>query len=284
MKYLYTPLILLFSMTTIAQNLDHKIYRANANSFNVASVLITGEKDAVLIDAQFTKSDAHRVVADILESGKRLTTIYVSHGDPDYYFGLEVFKQTFPEAIVYATEHTINHIKKTYQKKLDTWGPKLGANGTKNVVLPQVLQGNTIDLEGNTLEIKGLDGASPERSYVWIPALKAIVGGVNIYDGLHLWIADAGTKEKRTAWLAILNEMEELAPEIVVSAHALTNDNLTIKAITYSKEYLHAFEEEAAKTTESAPLITAMQKRYPNAGLGIALELGAKVSMGEMTW
>ncbi len=271
-------------MNTNAQNLKWDVYRADANSFHVASVIVSGEKDAILIDAQFTLADAHRVAAKILAAGKNLTAVYVSHGDPDYYFGLEVLRQAFPNAQILSTQPTLDHIRKTYEKKLATWGPKLGLNGTKTIVFPEVLQGNTLQLEGHTLEIKGLEGATPNRSYVWIPDLKAIVGGVNVYDNLHLWIADAGSQEKRKAWLAILDDMEKLSPEIVVSAHALDDRNLNAKAIGYSKSYLIAFEQEEAKAKNSEELIAAMQKLYPEAQLGIALQLGAKVSKGEMTW
>ncbi|MCX7172150.1 MAG: MBL fold metallo-hydrolase [Proteobacteria bacterium] len=52
--------------------------------FSVNSAIVMGEKDAVLIDAQFTMSAAHRLVADILETGKRLTTIYITHWHPDH--------------------------------------------------------------------------------------------------------------------------------------------------------------------------------------------------------
>jgi glyoxylase-like metal-dependent hydrolase (beta-lactamase superfamily II) len=271
-------------MNATAQNLTYSIYRADANSFHVASVLITGEKEAVLVDGQFTLADAHRVAAEVLRAGKRLSTIYVSHGDPDYYFGLEVLKQAFPDARIVATEQTLAHIEKTYQKKLEVWGPKLGMNGTKNIVFPEPLSGTTLSLEDHPLEVKGLEGPSPERSYVWIPDMKAIVGGVNVYDNLHLWIADAGTKEKRKAWLSILDEMEQLRPEVVVPAHALNDDHANAEAIAFSKNYLVAFEKEESKAKDSGELIAAMQKLFPNAQLGIALQLGAKVAKGEMTW
>ncbi|EZH71884.1 beta-lactamase [Aquimarina atlantica] len=283
-NFLITILLISITMSSTAQNLEYKVYRADENSFHIASVLIYGEKDAVLIDAQFTLSDAHNVVAEILKSGKNLTTIYISHGDPDYYFGLEVFKNSFPDVTIYASEYTLSHIKKTYEKKLQVWGPKLGNNGTKKVVFPQILKGNTINLEGHSIEIKGLNGLAPERTYAWIPSLKAIVGGVNVYDNLHLWIADASTTEKRIAWLSVLEEMEHLNPEVVVPAHALDNSNLNRNAITYSKNYLIAYQKEETKAKNSEELIAAMQKLYPNAGLGIALQLGAKVVKGEMQW
>ncbi|MEO6677582.1 MAG: MBL fold metallo-hydrolase, partial [Pseudomonas sp.] len=55
--------------------------------FPVTSVLVSGAKEAILVDAQFGKSQAEQVVQKIRASGKQLTTIYISHGDPDYYFG-----------------------------------------------------------------------------------------------------------------------------------------------------------------------------------------------------
>lgn len=287
--FLILAFVLLNIVNTNAQKasvgINYKVYRADMNSFGVASVLLTGEKEAVLIDAQFTRADALKVVAEIVASGKTLTTIYVSHGDPDYYFGLEVFKSSFPEAVVYASAPTIEHIKQTYQKKLDFWGPKLGTNGTKNIVLPQLLKNKTIELEGNTIEIKGLDGENAERSYVWVPSLKAIIGGVNIYDNLHLWIADAATKEKRKAWMTVLEEMETLNAEIVIAAHALNDENIkSTKPIEFTKQYLITYEKEVQNTKDSAALIEAIKGRYPNAGLLLALELGAKVTKGEMKW
>ncbi len=51
-----------------------------------------------------------------------------------------------------------------------------------------------------------------------------------------------------------------------------------------ARDYLVAFEEELAKAADSAALIAAMTRRYPNAGMGVALQIGAKVAKGEMKW
>ena len=41
---------------------------------------------------------------------------------------------------------------------------------------------------------------------------------------------------------------------------------------------------EAAKAPNSTELIKVMRQHYPDAGLVSALEVGAKVSKGEMKW
>ena len=83
-------------------SLATKVFFSDESGFEVASVIVTGKTDAVLIDAQWTLSNAHRVVAEILETGKHLKTIYVTHAHPDHYFGLGTIAEAFPEARVIA--------------------------------------------------------------------------------------------------------------------------------------------------------------------------------------
>ena len=44
--------------------------------YDVNSTMIIGEKDMLVIDPQFSLSEAHRLAAEILESKKNLATIY----------------------------------------------------------------------------------------------------------------------------------------------------------------------------------------------------------------
>src|SRR4030042_2659937 len=83
-------------------SLATKVFFSHESGFEGASVIVIGKTDAVLIDAQFVLSNAHRVVAEILETGKHLKTIYVTHAHPDHYFGLETFAEAFPQARVTA--------------------------------------------------------------------------------------------------------------------------------------------------------------------------------------
>ena len=71
---------------------------------------------------------------------------------------------------------------------------------------------------------------------------------------------------------------------MVVPGHLGAHGALDVSAVNYTREYLLAFEEEVAKAANSNALIAAMNKRYPNAGLAPALQIGAKVAKGEMKW
>jgi glyoxylase-like metal-dependent hydrolase (beta-lactamase superfamily II) len=50
--------------------------------------LISGEREAVLIDAALTTEDAGRIADSIRATGKDLTTIYITPGHGDHFFGL----------------------------------------------------------------------------------------------------------------------------------------------------------------------------------------------------
>ena len=79
------------------------VHTASPGGFLVNSTLIAGDKEAVLIDAQFSLADAHRLIGAILESKKTLTTVYITHSHPDHYFGLVAIRQAFPKAKLVAT-------------------------------------------------------------------------------------------------------------------------------------------------------------------------------------
>ena len=259
---------------------------AGERGFFRAPVLLSGAKEAILIDGGFSLPDGRAVVEAIKASGKTLTTIYVSQSDPDYYFSLGPVKAAFPSAKVIAASATIAAIKGNVEKKLAVWGPQLKENGPQtlaDVVMPEAFDGPALQLEGHAVEIVAASELE-NRRYLWVPSLKAVFGGVLVFSGLHVWTADTPTPQARAAWVRNLEAIAARKPAIVVPGHLAAGAALDVSAVTYTRDYLLAFEEEAAKAADSAALIAAMKRRYPSAGLAPALEIGAKVVKGEMKW
>jgi glyoxylase-like metal-dependent hydrolase (beta-lactamase superfamily II) len=268
-----------------AEPLQLDIYNPGHEAiFPVSSVIVSGEKDAVLVDAQFGKAQAEQVVERLRAGGKRLTTIYISHGDPDYYFGLDTLTQAFPQAKVVASAATVAHIRQTMDAKLAYWGPQMGADKPARLVVPAVLEGHRLTLEGQALDVVGLDGPQPDRSFVWIPSIKAVVGGVVVSEHIHVWMADTQSAKSHTDWLGTLERIEQLAPRTVVPGHYLGQSSRSLAAVRFTAGYIQAFDAETAKAKDAAALVAAMKKRYPDLADESSLELGAKVAKGEMKW
>ena len=281
---LATSVALLFAASAHAQPLQMKVYNADGKSFNVTSTLVYGDKEAVVIDAGFTRADALRIAANVLDSGKQLKTIYISQADPDYYFGAETLKGIFPLAEVVTTPAVLAKLSAKMSAKLAFWSPKMGANAPRQPVLPTALTGSSLTVDGEKIEIRGQTGLLAHRPYAWIPSLQAVVGNIGVFGGLHVWTADTQTAAERSAWVAQLDEMAALKPAVVVPGHMRTGTPLNASAVAYTKAYMQAFEQAAAETKTSAELITRMKQAYPDAPEGVALDIGAKVNKGDMKW
>jgi len=261
-------------------------FPAGEHGFFRAPVLLSGAREAVLIDGGFTLPDGKALAEAIKASGKTLTTIYISQSDPDYYFSLGPIKAAFPAARVIAASATIAAIQSSVEKKLATWGPQLKDNGPQtlsDIVMPEAFDGASIALEGQSIDIVDADGLA-NRRYLAIKSLDAVFGGVLVFSGVHVWTADTPGAEGRRAWIKTLDAMAARKPAVVIPGHMAPTAAIDVSAIRYTRDYLVAFEEELAKAADSAALIAAMTKRYPPAGMGVALQIGAKVAKGEMKW
>lgn len=106
----------------------------------------------MVIDTGFTKADAMRIAAKVLDSGKTLKTIFISQADPDYYFGAEALHQQFPDAQIITTPAVQKIIKEKLAGKLAYWGPKLGANAPVKPVIPVAYDKASLELEGHKIE------------------------------------------------------------------------------------------------------------------------------------
>jgi glyoxylase-like metal-dependent hydrolase (beta-lactamase superfamily II) len=261
-----------------------KVYNGDAGSFHVNAVVVSGKTEAIVIDSGFTRADALRVAANVLDSGKALKAIFISQADPDYYFGAEVLKSLFPDAKLLTTPAVRDKIQAKLAGKVSFWGPKMGTNAPHQPLVPEALAGTTLTVDGEAIEVRGTTGPLAHRPYLWIPSSRAILGDIAVFGGLHVWTADTQKPAERAAWRAQLDEMLALKPAIVVPGHMAAGTALDDSTIRYTQAYLQRFEAELPKAANAAALIATLQQAYPQAGLGIALDIGAKVNKGEMAW
>ena len=252
----------------------------------VNSAIIYGEKDAVLVDAQFTLSNAHRLVADILETGRNLTTIYIAHEHPDHFMGLPVVMQAFPDAKVVSIKVSADDINASFDFHNQYWGNQvLGANGAKSTIFVETLEQPLIMLEGRRLEILGpFQGDAPNSSVVWVPSIKTLIASDLIYDHAHVWLSAGKSPELRQTWLDALDQLEALKPEVVVPGHAPSDKHLSPASIDYTRQYIKTFIKEMNETANSAELMAEMRRIYPDAVMQFSLEYSAKILKDGWVW
>ena len=272
----------LLSGAALASPLTVTVYNPGEKAiFPVSSSLVTGDKEAILIDAQFDVQHGQALVDMIKKSGKKLTTVYISAGDPDFYFGLEPVMAAFPDVKVLADQHVVDHINQTKDAKLSYWSPILGEGAPKSLTVPQVMTASHLTLDGEKIEIKEMN---TPNAYLWAPSIKTAFGGVPVYSGVHVWMADSQTKAARSNWVKALDNLLALKPERVVPGHFLGTAPKGTAAVTFTRDYVQRFEQELAKAKNSDQLIDGLKKAFPSLPVDDGLAIGAKVNMGEMKW
>jgi glyoxylase-like metal-dependent hydrolase (beta-lactamase superfamily II) len=264
--------------TLKAHPLAVKVVTGSEDGFLVNSTLVSGDRDAVLIDAQFTLPDAERVAEAVKASGKNLTTVYVTHAHPDHYFGFPAIKASFPGARLVALPATITEIEKTWEAKVKQWQPTYKDKITSKPAIPEPLATNSLELEGQKLEIVGdAQGDEAANSYVWIPSLRTVVTGDIVYDRVYPWTAET-TPADRKSWAATLDKLSALHADKVVPGHQKSDGTQSPSSITFTKDYLSAYDEALAASKNATELETKLKAKYPDTALPVIAKIGAEAS------
>jgi glyoxylase-like metal-dependent hydrolase (beta-lactamase superfamily II) len=265
--------------------LSTKVFFSDEKGFEVASVIVTGKTDAVLIDAQWTLSNAHRVIAEIAETGKNLKTIYVTHAHPDHYFGLGEVAEAFPSARVTALASVARTINKQFFGKLEHWETVIGpTNVCRKTVTIESLSENYIELEGERIEIiPEVIGDLMYNTVVWIPSIKTLYGSDVLFNQAHPFTCEV-TAEERQQWIRDIERLEKMGAEVIIPGHQKPGMPFDSSSYTFTKDYLVATEEVIAETTDEANFYYAMVQRFPEANLFISNEMNAGVFKGGKDW
>ena len=245
--------------------LEVEVLRTSAGSLYANIALIKGEKKAVLVDAPFTMADAHRVVGMILDSGRDLETVFITHDHPDHYFAMEVITQAFPNARSVAHPPVVADIWRSLPFKVKRWSPGLGANGPRMPTAPLPTQGNTLMLEGHALQIIGpMQGDHANATALWAPGIKALFPGDLVYNQMYLWFGEHDPKAI-AAWGKSLEILAALQPDLVVAGHAKPGLPDDISGIRFSQRYIADWPKLVAASRDSQDLRARIRAAYPEA-------------------
>jgi glyoxylase-like metal-dependent hydrolase (beta-lactamase superfamily II) len=187
----------------------------------IATTLILGDRDAVLVDPPFTTDTTREVLAWVEKTGRNLTHIYITHGHGDHWLGAPVLLERFPDAVVRATAGTKAHMTALAAPgaRAPFWDALFPGQIPTGAVDVQVVGEEGLSLEGHALlpvEVGHSDG--DDTTVLWVPSLKLAVAGDVVYNGVHPALSDSAGGGL-DAWRRALDQVEALGPEFVVAGH-----------------------------------------------------------------
>ncbi|HUE32927.1 MAG TPA: MBL fold metallo-hydrolase [Mycobacterium sp.] len=232
------------------------------------STLVSGKSDAVLIDAQHIRTDVAALADFIGRTGKKLTTIYITHGHADHWYGAGDLVATFPDARVVATAPVVEYINQAAETESQQWAAMFGDRVAKPGDVPETLDGLTIELEGHELQIVEVgQGDIRPSTVLHIPDLDAVVAGDVVYNQIHAMLGLSGPSGWQR-WLQSLDAIEKLDAKMIVAGHRKpeSSDYEASRMLDETRSYIGDFADGAQRLDSAAELIELMKSKYPDFG------------------
>ncbi len=232
----------------------------------ISSTLIPGERDAVLVDAFVTGMQTRALVDWVEASGKKLTTVYATHGHGDHFFGATTVLQRFPRARFVATLDVVKVMRQqaSPQWLASIWNRYFPAQINDHLVTADELPGNLIDLEGHELVVVPLGHTDTDNTTcLHVASIGLVVAGDAVYNGVHLWLPESNP-QKRREWITALDAIESLHPRAVIAGHKRPQNDDSPKTVDETRQYIRDFDRLASATTTPRELYDKMLELYPD--------------------
>ena len=231
-----------------------------------ASTLIYGERDAVLVDAFMTVAQANALADWVAAHRKNLTTIYITHGHGDHWFGVGTLLERFPNAKAVATPNSVEamHGNVSPQALDGVWKAAFPGQIPDKLVMAEEMNGNVIDLEGQELVAVELGHTDTDNTTCLnVPSIGLVVAGDAVYNDVHVYLAESN-RETRREWIAALDKIEALKPRAVVASHKRPENKDDPRIIEETRQYIRDFDRLAETTTTAQLLYDEMLQLYPS--------------------
>jgi glyoxylase-like metal-dependent hydrolase (beta-lactamase superfamily II) len=226
--------------------------------------LISGERDAVLVDAPYTYGQIERVRNWIADSGKTLRYLYVTHAHGDHWLGASELLSSFPGAEVFATPGTLGRMEQEAtvgREKL--WDVVFPGLIPPSPLTAQAVPADGFEIEGHRfipIELGHTD--TDDTTALWVPSLELVVAGDSVYNGVHQYVLET-SDEGFASWFAALDRIAALEPRFVVAGHKAPGAGDDPAIIEETRAYLR--EAQTLLSTAASPeqYYETMLRLYP---------------------
>ena len=231
----------------------------------ISSTLIAGRNRAVLVDAPITTAQAGALADRVAATGKSLTDIYITHGHPDHWFGASVLLDRFPGARIVALPGVVHRmLGYLAPETLSLWQRRFPGQIPGNLTVAAELGPQGIELEGHELIPIALGHTdTDDTTCLHVPSARLVAAGDAVYNDVYLSLRESNAVTRRE-WIAALDTIESLHPEVVVAGHKRPGATDSPENIDATRSYIRAFEHALAEEDTAASVYQAMISRYPD--------------------
>jgi glyoxylase-like metal-dependent hydrolase (beta-lactamase superfamily II) len=232
----------------------------------ISSTLISGERDAVLVDTFITMEQNRALAEWAVASGKNLTTIYATHGHGDHFFGVNTIQHRFPNARFVASREAILVMREQLSPPwLEAyWKSRFPGQIDPALPIAEELAGGVFQLEGEELvSIPAGHTDTRNTTCLHVPSIGLVVAGDVAYNDVHIHLGESNA-DSRQEWIAALDMIESLKPRAVVAGHKRPGRPDAPAIVEETRQYIRDFDRIAARTQTAQELYDQMLAIYPD--------------------
>ena len=227
--------------------------------------LIYGEHDALLVDTFLSEAQTAELADWITSSGKRLSTIYITHAHADHFFGLTLLRNRFPHARAITLPQAADAMRVALTPEaVETWRRRFPGLIPSELISAERLEGGAFDLEGQ--QIIPVDIGHTDTDYttcLHVPSIGLVVAGDAIYNGTHPYLVESDGQGLND-WLAAIDKIEALNPRAVVVGHGPMDPDNSPRHIQETRRYIQDFIRLKDETATAQELYDRMLALYPD--------------------
>lgn len=226
---------------------EFTIERVEGDVMAVNSYLVHGPDGVVVVDGQLTVSDAAKVRAAVVASGRDLAGVVVTHPHPDHYAGAGTIAGDAP---IVATRDVDAVIRRDDATKAEIVGAMMGAEWPADRRFPDRLvdPGDTVEVGGLAFRVSDSGPGESDDDTLWQLGERTVFAGDVAYNQMHAFLADAHYAD----WLEALATLEaDLRDDVTLYlGHGAPADKAVLAA---QRAYVDAFVTAVGEHADDAP-------------------------------
>jgi glyoxylase-like metal-dependent hydrolase (beta-lactamase superfamily II) len=245
-----------------------------AKEANVNAYVLSDDQGAVIIDATRKSADAKKLADFARSKGVPVRMIFITHGHPDHFVGLEVLKKEFPDAEVLVAskqikEDIISMASMKWMSSEPSAQPKSEAapNGFDYQKEIRVLDSGILKMPGGeSLQVISNFPATEaaHETVLFSRKLNAVFTSDLVYNKVHLWLAGGVNAEGIKNWQAELTHLKRIYGPLNAKIYPGHGQPTDASVFDLDKKYMNDLLAIVKEARTEGDAKNEMMKRYPD--------------------